>query len=188
MSKIVKGENLKNSAEENLKETIISLPKTKQYFVETDEEGNIKGYFPLKEKSLGKDWFAMYQNPALWLALQDMTGEQYKILWVLFSKLDFDNYLRVGLKEIADILKLRISNVSRAMKVIVEGPPAGKFKTYRLNPYIAHKGKNRSNTIIDFESAMVDKGKNMLRASDVSDFNQKKSPSNAEEENEEKEN
>ena len=136
---------------------IISLPKEKKYIMVTDEKtGTIKGYFPLKEKRLGKDWFAMYQNSALWLAQQKMTGEQSSVLWFLFSQLDFDNYLCVSRKDIADNLKMKPVNVSRAMKVlkekniIVEGPPAGKFKTYRLNPYIAHKGKNRDKTIIDF--------------------------------------
>ena len=28
---------------------------------------------------------------------------------------------------------------------------AGLNKTYRLNPYIAHKGKNRDDTIVEFE-------------------------------------
>ena len=163
MSKIVKGENIKNSADESLKENIVELPKEKAYYVVTDEEGNVKGYFPLKNKKLGKDWFAMYQDPSLWLGQQKMTGEQYSVLFVLFNKLDFDNYLRVSLKEIADALELQIANVSRAMKVlkekkiIIEGPPAGKFKTYRLNPYIAHKGTNRTATIIDFDNAIKDK-------------------------------
>lgn len=164
MAKIVKGENLKNSSDENLQDNIISLPKKdNKYFVITDEDGNIKGYFPIKEKTLGKDWFAMFQNPALWLGQQKMTGEQYSVLFALFNKLDFDNYLRVSRAEIAELLQMQPVNVSRAMKVlkdkniIVEGPPIGKFKTYRLNPYIAHKGKNRNETIIDFESALSDK-------------------------------
>ena len=171
MSEIVKGENLENLIDEELKEKIVALPKSKKYLVVTDDEGNISGYFPLKSKSLGKDWFAMYQNPAFWLGQQKMTGEQYSVLWVLFSKLDFDNYLRVSLKEIADDLKMKIANVSRAMKVlkekniIVEGPPAGKFKTYRLNPYVAHKGANRKESIIDFEDELSKQGKNIIDAS-----------------------
>ncbi len=170
MAKIVKGENVKNSVEDNLKENIIELPKEKHYYVTTDDKGNIKGYFPLKEKSLGKDWFAMYQNPALWLAQQKMTGEQSSILWYLFSQLDFDNYLRVTRKEIAETCKINPVNVSKAMKVlkdkdiIVEGPPAGKFKTYRLNPYIAHKGKNRTENILSFEESLAQKGKNIFDA------------------------
>lgn len=178
MAKLVKNKNIKDSIQDNLKENIIELPKedkTRNFFVTTDEEGNIKGYFPIKDKKLGKDWFAMYQIPALWLAQQNMTGEQYRVLFALFSKLDFDNYLRVSRADIADALEIAPTRVSRAMKIlkdkkiIAEGPPAGKFKTYRLNPYIAHKGKNRSSSILDFEDALSAKGKNRHSASDVID-------------------
>ena len=170
MARLVKGENLKNSAEENLKENIISLPKEKKYYVVTDDDGNIRGYFPIKDKNLGKDWLALYQDPALWLAQQDMTGEQYKVLFALFNKLDFNSFLRVTRQELAELLKMQPVHVSRAMKVlkekniIVEGPPAGKFKTYRLNPYIAHKGKNRNENILDFENELTKQGKNFLEA------------------------
>ena len=135
------------------------LPKEKRYIMVTGEDGKIKGCFPLKPKSLGKGWIALYQNPSLWLAQQNLTGEQYKVMFVLFNRLDFNNYLRIGLKEIAELLNMQIANVSRAMRklkeleIIIEGPPAGKFKTYRLNPYIAHKGTARNNTIVDFDSA-----------------------------------
>jgi hypothetical protein len=174
MGKIVKGVNLKNSADEVLKltlqEDVIDLPKEKSYYVTTDEEGNVKGYYQLKEKSLGKDWFAMYQNPILWLGQQRMTGEQYSVLLVLLNKLDYDNYLRISLQEIADLLRMQVTHVSRAMKVlkekniIVEGPPAGKFKTYRVNPYIAHKGKNRTATILEFGDALEKSGKRITDA------------------------
>jgi hypothetical protein len=145
----------------DMQEKLLFLPKEKRYIMVMDEEtGNIKGCFPLKPKSLGKGWIALYQNPSLWLAQQDLTGEQYKVMFVLFNKLDFDNYLRIGLKEIAGLLNMQITNVSRAMKklkeleIIVEGPPAGKFKTYRLNPYIAHKGSENKQTIEDFNFAL----------------------------------
>lgn len=106
----------------------------------------------------------MYQNPAGWLAQQRLTGEQYSVLFALFNRLDFDNYLRISRQDIADFLNMQPVNVSRAMKklkeleIIIEGPPAGKFKTYRLNPYIAHKGANVSDSIIDFNS--INKEKN----------------------------
>ena len=124
-----------------------------------DKETNtIKGCFPFKQRNLGTGWFAMYQDPAGWLAQLRLTGEQYSVLFALFHRLDFDNFLRVSRQDIADFLSMQPAHVSRAMKklkelgIIVEGPPAGKFKTYRLNPYIAHKGKDRDNTIINFGS------------------------------------
>ena len=49
-------------------------------------------------------------------------------------------------------------NVSRAMKKLAEldvisvGPMAGRSKTYRLNPRIAHRGaKNYRNTLIEYD-------------------------------------
>ena len=142
-------------------EKIFIFPKEKRYIMVTDEEsGQIKGCFPLKSKNLGKGWIALYQNSSLWLAQQDLTGEQYKVMLVLFNKLDFNNYLRIALKEISELLNMQVANVSRAMKklkkleIIIEGPPAGKFKTYRLNPFIAHKGSDRRDTVKDFNSAL----------------------------------
>ena len=50
------------------------------------------------------------------------------------------------------------SHVSRAIKglidldVILPGPMAGRYKTYRLNPRIAHRGaKNYRGTIIEYD-------------------------------------
>lgn len=136
------------------------LPTEKRYIMVTDENGNIKGCFPLKKKSLGTGWIALYQNPSIWLAQQDLTGEQFKVLHVLFGKLDFDNYLRISRQNIADIIGIQPTHVSRAMKklkeleIIIEGPPAGKFKTYRLNPYLAHKGSETQKTVEDFNEAL----------------------------------
>ena len=124
--------------------------KEKRYLAVVDDEtGEIKSYYELQTKSLGKDWVAVYQEPALWLAQQKLTGEQYSVLFYLFNKLNFDNYLRISQKYISETLDMKQQNVSRAIRalnklhVIVEGPRAGLNKTYRLNPYIAHKGKNR---------------------------------------------
>ena len=110
--------------------------------------------------SLGTGWIALYQNPAGWLAQQRLTGEQYSVLFALFNRLDFENYLRVSRQDLADFLNMQPVNVSRAIKklkeleIIIEGPPAGKFKTYRLNPYIAHKGSETQKTVEDFNEAL----------------------------------
>ena len=142
-------------------EKIVLLPKEKRYIMVMDETtGDIKGCFPLKSKNLGKGWIALYQDPTGWLAQQRLTGEQYSVLFALFNRLDFDNYLRVSRQEVADFLSMHPVNVSKAMKklkelqIIIEGPPAGKFKTYRLNPYIAHKGANRQKTIETLDAAL----------------------------------
>ena len=143
-------------------EKILIFPKEKRYIMVADEEtGQIKGCFPLKSKNLGTGWIALYQNLSLWLAQQRLTGEQYSVLFALFNKLDFENFLRIRLKDIAEAIGIQPTHVSRAMKklkeleIIIEGPPASKFKTYRLNPYIAHKGADRKDTICNFDNALA---------------------------------
>ena len=148
-------DNPNNSSEQkdDKQSNISFLPTEKRYIMVTDETGNIKGCFPLKPKNLGKGWIALYQNPSIWIAQQRLTGEQYSVMHVLFGKLD------------SELLDMQVTHVSRAMKklkeleIIIEGPPAGKFKTYRLNPYIAHKGSNVSDTIIDFDAITKEKTK-----------------------------
>lgn len=174
MGKIVKGKSLKNSDYEvlnlTLQESVIDLPKERAYYVVTDEEGNVKGYFPLKDNKLGKDWVAMYQSSLLTLAQWNLPNEQYRVFLCLLSKLDFDNYLRISQQNIADELDMKQPNVAKAIKslceknVLVEGPRAGLNKTYRLNPYVAHKGKNRTGTILEFGDALEKSGKRLLDA------------------------
>ena len=118
----------------------------------------------MSAKNSGTGWIALYQNSSIWLAQQRLTGEQYSVLFALFNRLDFENFLRISRQEIADFLSMQPVSVSRAMKklkeleIIIEGPPAGKFKTYRLNPYIAHKGAERDNTITDVDIALKERG------------------------------
>ena len=158
-----------------LTDKFIDKVNDKRYYVKIDDDGNIKGYFPIKDKNLGKDWLALFQNPSIWLAKQKMTGEQSSVLWYLLGRLDFENFLRVSRTEIAETLQMQPVNVSRAMKVlkekniIVEGLPAGKFKTYRLNPNIGYKGKNRNENILSFEDELAKKGKNFLNADFTTD-------------------
>ena len=171
MAKIVKGENLINSSDEVLNSSkVIKLPKEKAYYVTTDENGNIKGYFPLKSKNLGKDWVAVYQQALSNIADMNLPNEQYRVFLKLLSKVDFDNYLRVSQQNIADELNMNQSSVARAIKglkektIIVEGPRAGFNKTYRLNPYIAHKGSDRNGTILDFNDALKKSVKDFMDA------------------------
>ena len=93
------------------------------------------------------------------LSEMDLSKEQYRILMYLFSRLDFDNYLKVTQKDISEKLGLHKSNVSKAIKRLVEldiisvGPMAGHSKTYRLNPRIAHRGaKNYQNTLVEYDT------------------------------------
>uniref|UniRef100_UPI001F097BEC replication protein n=1 Tax=Pseudomonas aeruginosa TaxID=287 RepID=UPI001F097BEC len=67
-------------------------------------------------------------------------------LMSLLSDLDYENYIQVAQINIADALKMQKTNVSRAIKnlidfgIIIEGPRIGRSKTYRLNPQFGWKG------------------------------------------------
>ena len=84
----------------------------------------------------------------------------------MLSETNFDNYVCISQQYIADELGMKRPNVTKAIKglkeknIIVEGPRLGLNKTYRLNPYIAHKGKNRNSTILDFTDALAYKSTN----------------------------
>ena len=142
---------------------ISSLPAEKRCIVTTDENGNIRGYFPLKKKSLGTGWIALYQAMISNIADENLSKEQYRVLLKLLGKIDFDNYLTISQTEMAQQLNMKQPHISRAIralcerKIIIEGPRAGLNKTYRFNPYIAYKGSERDNTIADFNSFLEDK-------------------------------
>ena len=77
----------------------------------------------------------------------EMTGETYRVLMYLYSKLDFENFIQQSQKEIGEGLGIRKENISRAMKmliqkqIVLEGPKVGRSKCYRLNPNYGWKGK-----------------------------------------------
>ena len=157
----------KKLSDQNKQGKVSYMPKLKKYLTVVNEEtGEVEGHFPLKSRNLGKGWIALYQDPSLWLAQQRLTGEQYSVLFYLFNKLDFDNYLRISQKDIAEKLSLKQPSVARSIKtlekleIIVEGPRAGLNKTYRLNPYVAHKGsRNYHDNLIEFNEAVDSKRK-----------------------------
>ena len=142
--------------------TLVEIKDTseKKYIMVTDENGNIKGYFPLKPKSLGTGWIALYQDMISVIADWNLPNEQYRVFLKLLGKVDFDNYFTVSQKELSQELNMKQPSVARAIKalcdlnVIIEGPRVGLNKTYRFNPYIAHKGSNAKKTIENFNEAL----------------------------------
>lgn len=141
-------------------ETVIPLPKERECTAILGEDGEVTGYISKARKNtLGVHWVATFQDGMEWLAKQPkMTGESWRVFAFLISKLDFDNYLSVPQKVIAKELNLQIPHVSRAIKNLVDldiisvGPMAGRSKTYRLNPRIAHRGaKNYRSTLIEYD-------------------------------------
>lgn len=140
------------------KNNVIPLPREKEYTAIIGEDNEVKAYLVKPRKNrLGVNWVAVFQTALEWLATENLQNQEYRVLMYLMSKLDFDNYLRITQTTIADALQMQRNNVSRAIKglinhdIIITGPRVGTAKTYRLNPRMAHKGKNLQQTIIDYE-------------------------------------
>ena len=135
------------------------IPKHKRYLTLVNQEtGEIEGHFPLKIKSLGKGWIALYQAAIQQIAIAHLPDEQNRVFMYMLGTVDFENYWRISQKQISEALNMKQPNVAKAIKglcerdILVEGPRAGLNKTYRLNPYVAHKGKDVDKTTIDFSS------------------------------------
>lgn len=80
------------------------------------------------------------QEIFLSIAKLNLTNEQYRVFFVIFSKIkNFDEYLPISQTEIAKELGMKQPNISKAIKgllernIIIEGPRAGMIKTYKLN-------------------------------------------------------
>lgn len=150
-------EDNKKAIKENLN-NVLDLPKKKSRYlsVVNDETGEIEAYIKLKPKNLGRGWVAVYQYAISMIADLNLPNEQYRVFLKLLAKLDFENYLRISQGQLSEELKMKQPSISRAIKglenlgIIVEGPKAGMHKTYRLNPDIANKGKDREKNILEF--------------------------------------
>lgn len=125
----------------------------RELFIETpnEETGEIEQYIltPAKKKKIPKgDWVLMFQEGLAHVAKLDLKGETLRVYMVLLSKLDYENWLRIRQKDIADDLGMRPPHVSRAIKelvdhgVVVKGPKVANSNTYRLDPSFGFKGKD----------------------------------------------
>lgn len=104
-------------------------------------------YLPHRPR-ITERWFMAFQDSFEEIAKDpEMTGETYKVLMYLYSKLDFENFIQQSQMDIAEGLGMQKQRVSRAMKVltskqiVLEGPKVGRSKCYRLNPNYGWKGK-----------------------------------------------
>jgi len=127
-----------------------------------DPETNVpRCYGPInsKKRRIGGQWVAMYQDTLTWLATQRLTGEQSSVLFALLGILDYKNYIRISQADIAKQTGIKRPNVARAIKklanldIIAEGPRAGMYKTYILNPTVGIKGTQKNSKIVDYKEA-----------------------------------
>lgn len=76
---------------------------------------------------------------------KELTGETIRVFIYLCSRLDFQKYVQVRQKEIAEYLGLRATNVSRAISmlgrkgIIIKGPKVSRSSSFRLNQRYGEK-------------------------------------------------
>lgn len=110
------------------------------------------------------------QEGFIHIAKLGLSGEQMNVLFLIFGKLDFENWLRLSQKEIAEELGMKRPNVSRSMKVLTEkgiihrGPKVGTMLTYRLDPNFGVKGRAKNERSIrkDIEAMAKEKGLHVI--------------------------
>lgn len=96
-------------------------------------------------------WYITWQEKTMELAQnKEMTLTDWRVLAVLQSTLDFDNWIRISQSEIGTKIDVAQPNVSKSMQrlvrlqVVLLGPSTRNVKTYRLNPTLAFKGLLRN--------------------------------------------
>lgn len=120
--------------------------------IETGEvyEGN-QVLIPPKKPGIDGGFIMARQDGLFRLAKDaNLGGQDYKVLLIYLACLDFENYLQVEQKWIADELGIAKQNVYRSTKklleakILDEGKKVGKHKTYRLNEFYGWKGDSEN--------------------------------------------
>lgn len=107
----------------------------------------VLAYCRPKHNPYGGGWLMNSQKALEILATdKNLTGEMLRVFLFLCSKSDFNNWIQVTQLEICNKLDLQKSNVSRAIKqlvnknIILRGKKVGRSFEYRLNPDYGWKG------------------------------------------------
>ena len=130
------------------------IDQQKTFDTETGEiEEGALVWIPRKPKSqFGKDWFQMAQDTLKTInsKRKELGFEGVVVFNSLMARLDFENFIQVSQSEIAKELEMKPSNVSRAVKKLLDlgfirrGPKVGHSSTFQLHPDLAWKGKPKA--------------------------------------------
>lgn len=110
------------------------------------EEGFVAYVAPKRQNWFGTRWFAMSQDMLGEIAQLGLSGNDYSVLMMMLSKLDYENLLVVNQAELAKQLNMARQHFSRSLKklidagIILKGPRIGVSRSYRLNPTYGWKG------------------------------------------------
>lgn len=133
-----------------IKERRGTIDEESTFDLETGEvEEGIMMFVPKRPKSrFGQEWFQMAQATLKTInSHRKALGLEGLVVFnALMARLDFENYIQVSQSDIATELEMKASNVSRAVRKLVElgfvrqGPKVGRSLTYQLHPDLVWKG------------------------------------------------
>lgn len=110
-------------------------------------EDGVAVWVGLKPK-ISERWYMTFQDSLEALATdKDLTLEHHRVLQILMSRLDFQNFIQIPQSEISSKLDMDKAKVSKAIKLLVDkkilfrGPKIGRSSSFRLNPHFGWKGK-----------------------------------------------
>lgn len=118
-----------------------------------NEDGEIEQWamVPLKRKVIAGGFFMAIQEGFIWISqLEGIKLQEMRVLLYIMGKLDFENYINISQKQVAEALGMKKQNVSAVFKtlekygIIHKGPKVGLSWTYRLDPNFGYKGKARN--------------------------------------------
>lgn len=109
---------------------------------------------PKRKNGFNNGWMAMSQVGADILAESNLGGAEFRLLWKLIAKLDFDNETLINQASIARELGMHRQSVQRSLKrlialgVVIEGNKDDLVvRRYRLNPNFGWKGSAKAHVI-----------------------------------------
>jgi len=134
---------------------------------EVIDEGNLV-YVPRKIR-MKEGWFMAMQDGLEMLAREPVRGESMRVLLYLMSQMDYENFMRPTVGEIAEALGMKRQNASRAIKelrqrcIVIDGPHAsmrlessygwrGKVKTLREHQHAEQQDLMRAHAKEDAEA------------------------------------
>jgi predicted transcriptional regulator len=126
--------------------------RIRQIDSETGEvlEGYVAYLFPKRQNGFRGRWFAVGQDNALDMIMQSKRLGDTRVLAALLKELDYENLIIANQADIARKLEMQPSNVSSAIKrlveagVILKGPKHGTSCSYKLNPEFGWKGSAKN--------------------------------------------
>lgn len=122
-------------------------------------EGLVAYVVPRIKNGFTGGWMALANNAGATIAQhrKELGEEGMAVLWMLTSRLDFENRLVLNQAEIGRELGMHRQSIQQAIKrligigILLEGPKIGQNRSYQLNPEFGWKGsaKNHLKTLSD---------------------------------------